>query len=296
MEPIPYNILEAMVQCFGRAFHYKDGVSAFFLSCGVPRDLNDKYRDLPKFVWARRLLTELGQSEQGRLVQRRILTDLCKLRDLQDENVPDRNAGIDALRNLKRLALDQKLFVEENRKKRKDRISLSQERANVVRQRREKLENLRKRFTDALNNPNRQQAGYSLEVILKDLFALFEIEYRKSYRTPTQEIDGHFNFRGFDYLVEAKWRKDKPTVQEIGGFKHKVDDKFESTRGLFISIPGFRPEVIEQFSHTGTNIILMDGTHLIQILEGRHDLRDVLKAIIKKAAQEGLAYTLISEL
>ena len=37
MEPVPYDILEAMVQCFGKAFHYKDGVATFFLSQGVSR-------------------------------------------------------------------------------------------------------------------------------------------------------------------------------------------------------------------------------------------------------------------
>jgi hypothetical protein len=83
------------------------------------------------------------------------------------------------------------------------------------------------------------------------MFSLSEIEYRKSYRTETQQIDGHFQFQGFDYLVETKWRVDQPTVQEIGGFKCKVDHKFESTKGLFISVVGFRSEVADYFSETG---------------------------------------------
>ena len=61
MEPVPYDILEAMVQCFGKAFHYKDGVATFFLSQGVSRALVDKYRNEPKFVWTRRMLTELAR-------------------------------------------------------------------------------------------------------------------------------------------------------------------------------------------------------------------------------------------
>lgn len=60
MDSVPYEIMEAMVQCFGKAFHYKDGVATFFLTQGVPRPLVDKYRNEPKFVWARRLLTELS--------------------------------------------------------------------------------------------------------------------------------------------------------------------------------------------------------------------------------------------
>lgn len=34
--PLPSDIVEAMVQCFGRAFHYKDAVASFLLACEVP--------------------------------------------------------------------------------------------------------------------------------------------------------------------------------------------------------------------------------------------------------------------
>lgn len=296
MDSLPYEILEAMIQCFGRCFHFKDGVTSFFLSCGVSRELNEKHRDQVKFVWARRVLTELGENDNGRLLQRRILTELCKLRNLPDKEVPDRDAGLEALRNLKELAVKHQLFVQESKKVADNRARLQAERQRLIQQRQEKLESLRKVFNNSIKSDNRQEAGYALEDLLKELFALFEIEYRKSYRTPTQQIDGYFQFEGFGYLVEAKWRQDTPTEGEIGSFKQKVDTKLESTRGIFISIPGYRNTVIEQFSKRGGNIILMDGSHLIEILEGRHDLKDMLKAIIERAAQEGRAYTSVSKL
>ena len=296
MIPLPYEILQAIIQCFGRAFHYKDNLMAFFLSCGVTRDMNNKHREQAKFVWGRNVLNELGQTQEGCQVQRRILTELCKFRNLPDKDVPDRDAGLEALRILKRLALEQKLFVEESRTKEKVRSLQNEKRQKIIQERKQTLARLREVFNNALISDNRQEAGYTLEDLLKNLFAIFEIEYRKSYRTGTQQIDGHFRFEGFDYLVEAKWRKDMPTEQEIGGFKQKVDTKIESTRGLFVSISGFRQEVITQFNGRGANIILIDGSHIIQILEGRHDMRDVLRTIISKAAQEGLAYTPTSSL
>lgn len=296
MDALPYEILEAMVQCFGRCFHYKDNVDTFFLSCEVSRGLIDKHRDQPKFVWARRLLTELGDSDDGRIIQRRILTELCKLRNLPDKDVPDRAAGLDALRNLKDLAVKHTLYVEEARREADNRARMREERQRLIQKRQEKLESLRKVFNYSIKSDNRQDAGYTLEDLLKELFALYEIEYRKSYRTPTQQIDGYFQFEGFGYLVEAKWRQDMPTEGEIGSFKQKVDTKLESTRGIFLSIPGYRLEVINQFSKRGGNIILMDGTHLIEILEGRRDLKDMLGAVIELAAQEGRAYTPVCEL
>ncbi|MDF0675425.1 MAG: restriction endonuclease [Nitrospira sp.] len=172
---------------------------------------------------------------------------------------------------------------------------LAEEQNRVVQERSRKLEALRKSFNSAVVSSNRQEAGYSLEDILKDLFALFEVEYRKPFRTVTQQIDGHFSFQGFDYLVEAKWRQNQPVEQELGAFKHKIDGKLESTRGFFVSIPGFREEVIAQFNGRGANVILIDGRDLVHILEGRIDLRDALKRKIEKAAQEGIVFAPLYE-
>ena len=85
-----------------------------------------------------------------------------------------------------------------------------------------------------------------------------------------EQIDGHFRYKGFDYLVEAKWRA-KPTAEaDLAVLKRKSEKKLESTRGLFVSIAGFRTEVIYEFTRGGSsNIILMDkkGHRLIKKCE-----------------------------
>src|ERR1700688_2981988 len=126
MEPVPYDILEAMVQCFGKAFHFKDGVATFFLTAGVPRPLVDEHRTEAKYVWARRLLTELGQSEDGRILQRKVLMALCRLRNLPDKEVPDREGGLDAIRQLKSLAQQHDLVVREEIERKVDRATVAQ--------------------------------------------------------------------------------------------------------------------------------------------------------------------------
>ena len=287
---LPYEIYEAVIQCFGKCFHYKDNVAAFMLSSDVPKALVNKYRDQPKYLWARRVLEELGSSNDGHLVQSKLLTNLCKLRKLPDSDVPDRDAGLDALRTLKKLAIEHDLYVEEQKSTSTKRDILAGERQKLVTERAEKLQTLHKIFCDGLQASNRQSAGYSLEDLLQELFALFELEYKKSFKTATEQIDGHVNFEGFDYLIEARWRKDQPTFQEIGGFKAKVDTKLESTRGFFLSVQGFRPEVIANFEGRGCNIIFINGEDLIYLLEGRIDLRDGLKFKIENAAQKGHAF------
>jgi hypothetical protein len=156
----------------------------------------------------------------------------------------------------------------------------------------QKMERLRTTFgamVVATDDP--QDRGYGLEDLLAELFALHEITYRPPYRTPTEQIDGHFSFKGFDYLVEARWRKAPPTEADLGGLKTKADKKITSTRGLFVSVAGFRAEVVQEFTKgVSANIVLMDGVDLTLILEGRMSLIDALDMKIQKAAQEGIIY------
>lgn len=298
MKEIPYEIIEQMIQCFGKCFHYKDPVASFMRSSGVPAQLVNKYRELPKFVWARRVIEELSSNEDNLIIQRKLLTNLFMLKDLPDKEVLDRNAGIAALKKLKKLVVDNDLVVKEEKSKHDIHKNVSEEKQMIIRQRAKQLEELSDIFKENLIKENRQQAGYILEEILKSLFELNEIEYRKSYRNPdnTQQIDGYFKFDGFDYLVEAKWRKDIPNVSEIGGFRYKVESKIESTRGFFISINGFRPEVILEFSGKGTKIIFMDGHDLMLILEGRIGLADAIRYKVEKAVLIGSPYTSLSNM
>lgn len=295
MAEIPFEVMEATIQCFGRCFHYKDNVAAFMRTAGVPRPLIEKYKHEAKFLWARHVLSDLGESEDGQLIQRRIVTELCKLRDLPDREVADRNAGLDALRRLKSAASENDLVARQAKADAEGVRRRAEEKLKVQAERASKLEGLKKRFYDGIMSSDRQGAGYSLEDLLKDLFALSEIDYRKSFRTETQQIDGHFRLDAFDYLVEAKWRKDQPPEQEILAFKGKIDGKLESTRGLFVSVQGFRAEVVAALDGRGGNVILFDGEDLTHILEGRIDFREALQVKITKAAQEGRVFVMLRD-
>jgi hypothetical protein len=293
---LPFEVRSQIIQCIGLCFHYKDNVEAFFISCGVDKKLASKHKALAKFIWARSLLTELDDIEDGFAIQRRILTELCKFRNIPDKDAPNPSAGLSALRKLKELAVENKLEIEEERKNIDQRKAIKDERLKITQERAKLLTDLKIIFYNSILSSNRQSAGYSLEDILERLFPIFDLEYRRSYKTETQQIDGHFKFEGFDYLVEAKWTKMQPNENVIGGFKRKIDTKLESTRGIFISINGFRDEVIRNFQEPGNNILFFSGEDITHILEGRIDLREVLNKKIDKAAQEGIAYVAVSSM
>jgi len=263
------------------------------ISTGVPEELYDRYGDESKYKLTRHVLSELdGMGDDGFLVQRRIVTELCKLRDVPDPAVPDRNAALQALRWLKELALDQRILVEEDRSVAEQKLQEARRRQAGFAARAQKMEELRTAYNAmATSREDPQERGYGLEDLLAELFEVHEIAYRRPYRTATEQIDGHFEFKGFDYLVEARWRSEPPSEADLAAFKTKVDKKLTSTRGFFLSIVGFRAEVVTDFTRgLSSNIVLMDGADLSLVLEGHISLIDALDMKIQKAAQEGIIY------
>lgn len=104
---------EAIVEVCGKAFWLKDPLKSLMLSAGVPAELYERFAEESKFKIARHVLAELdAMGDEGWEIQPRLVTELCQLRKLADESVPDRDAGLAALRLLKKLAQDQRLFVE----------------------------------------------------------------------------------------------------------------------------------------------------------------------------------------
>jgi hypothetical protein len=154
------------------------------------------------------------------------------------------------------------------------------------------MEQLRTVFVSmVVSKEDPQSRGYGLEDLLAELFETHEISYRRPYRTKTEQIDGHFSYKGFDYLVEARWRVNPPDEADLAALKTKVDKKLTSTRGLFVSMAGFRPDVVLEFTRgVSSNIVLMDGHDLTLILEGHVSLTDGLDLKIQKAAQEGIIF------
>jgi hypothetical protein len=292
---LDFEIREAVVAVCGRAFWLKDPFRAFLLACDVPSGMYDRYADESKYKIARHILSDLDtMGERGQLIQRRIVTELCKLRKVPDDNIPDKEAALEALRWLKKLAVERKLVVEEEKSAAEARTQDARRKQMALAARAQKMEQLKADFfamSTAKTSEEVQRRGYDLEELLAQLFEVHELSYRRPYRVQNEQIDGHFTYKGFDYLVEAKWRAEPPAESDLATLKRKIDKKLTSTRGLFLSIAGFRPEVISEFTRGDTsNIVLMDGSDLVLILEGHVSLEDALELKIRKAAQEGIIF------
>lgn len=148
------------------------------------------------------------------------------------------------------------------------------------------LNTLKASFVEIASGKNNQKRGFELEKFLYDLFLLYDLSPKGSFKNYGEQIDGAFTFDGTDYLMEAKWSKNVDRG-ELATFCYKVETKFKTAVGLLITVDGLTKEAI---SPHFKSIIIMDGSDLMVILEGRVSLPDLLLKKRRKAIETGNIY------
>jgi hypothetical protein len=136
-----------------------------------------------------------------------------------------------------------------------------------------------------------QSRGRNFETLLRDLFDLFDLSPRGSFRPDGEEIDGSIIHDGVHILVEAKWEATPIETGPIGVFRQKLEDKLKTTLGLYVSMSGYSDAAIQKAGGGGArSMILMEGTELMPVFEGQVDLRDLLARKIRRAHETGQAF------
>lgn len=143
---------------------------------------------------------------------------------------------------------------------------------------------------------DKQGRGYELEKLMHDLFELFDLDPKASFRTTGEQIDGAFSLEGTDYLFEAKWQQNPIAAESLDSFSAKVERKLENTLGVFLSIDGFSEDGVAAHSSGRASIILMDGADLMAVLEERIDFVSLLLRKKRHASQTGNIYLRIHEI
>jgi hypothetical protein len=133
-----------------------------------------------------------------------------------------------------------------------------------------------------------QERGFAFERFLNELFGVYKLDPRSSFRITGEQIDGSFQLGTDVYLVEAKWH-DKPIDQgELLVFHGKISGKSSWSRGLFVSYNGFTPDGLTAFSRgRSTNMIGMNCQDLFHILNGEMSLVEAINKKARRAAETG---------
>ena len=222
------------------------------------------------------------------------MNDFSHLKQLDDgaDKVKGAKEVVAALRKVSKGHLEQIKEQEEIESRRK-KVFEEQLGKTAVR---EKLEEIKNDFYALVSSSDPQKRGFQLEKLLKDLFNLFDLDSKASFKIVGEQIDGMFTFENNDFLLEAKWHKDPIDISSLDSFSGKLSRRLENTLGLFISVNGFSPDAIQAHSTGRRLMILMDGSDLMAVLEGRIDLIQLLARKRRYAAQTGNIYLGIHEI
>jgi hypothetical protein len=229
----------------------------------------------------------------------KLMSDVAKITDFSHlqrlEGGPEKaKAAQQAVAALRKLiitheqAFDDQRNIEERRKQAHDRLVQA---AGVQ----EKLKALTAEYMALLGSDEPQRRGYRLEKILRELFELFDLDPRASFRITGEQIDGAFSFEGTDYLLEAKWQLEPVRAADLDSLAGKLSRKLDNTLGLYLSINGYSPDAVEVHTSGRRLTILVDGSDLMAVLEGRIDLLQLLLRKRREAAQTGNIYLRIHE-
>jgi len=152
-----------------------------------------------------------------------------------------------------------------------------------------------KRALVALSSLDSQARGYAFETWLRDLFNVFGLEARESFRIRGEQIDGSFVLQGETYLVEAKWQAAPIGAADLHTFHGKLEQKASWVRGLFVSNSGFTEDGLAAFGR-GKRVICMDGFDLFETLDRELPLNEVLARKVRRAAETGLPFARVRDL
>ena len=229
----------------------------------------------------------------------RLISEVARIEDFShlehleggDEKAKIAKKSVAALRKL----TEAHETLDEEQKKTEERRRTAYEALIRVSAVKDKLDDLTQEYYQLLSSANPQQRGYRLEKIIKELFDLFDLDPKASFKIIGEQIDGAFTFEGTDYIFEGKWQEKPVIASDLDSLAGKLSRKLDNTLGLFLSINGFSDDGVKAHSSGRRTVILMDGSDLMAVLEGRIDLVQLLLRKRRHAAQTGNIYLRIHE-
>jgi hypothetical protein len=148
----------------------------------------------------------------------------------------------------------------------------------------------------ALEGHTPQSRGRRLNGFVVDLLDSWEISAIES-ASSYGEIDVAFSVDGIPYLMENKWEKDPINFDAISKLNTRVKQRLLGTLGILLSLSGYTDEALRQIARgERLQLILMDASHLDNLVEGSTSPQVLIRALRNRAAFYGYPYVTFSEL
>ncbi len=288
---LSFEASEKMVSLAGACFWYWNSFHSFLTSSGVSRRLIERYPQgaFNKYQKMRNILDDLEQAGDIEAVNN-LVSNFFRLTGPMDKENLDVRSAKSLLKEFRELVGHDPIELEIERQTKENRRKDHKESIQQLKSRQGQLENLNRRLLELAESSevSPQKRGFDLERLFFDLLTYFEFECQPSYRNPAgEQIDGHFSYEKFDYLVEGKWTKELTKQPDLSIFDGKIRGKAQSTRGFFLSASGFDEKAIVKFSGDAPRIVLMTGEDLALILNGHLTFHDAMKAKVDAIVRYG---------
>jgi len=299
MKKLDFEVKEKMVALSGACFWFWNSYYSFLESCGVPRRLIQKFpKDAyNKYDLMRNVLSALEDSKDWETINA-IISNFYKMRGPLDRDQLDGRKAKILLNEFRELIGNDPIEEEIRRQAQAKARKRYEQSIGQYKSKSEQLNALNVRFVELASGGviSPQARGFALEDLFFDVLAHSEFEFTPPYRTTQgEQIDGHFRYEKFDYLVEAKWTDGITKQPELSVFDGKIRGKAQSTRGFFISANGFDENAIRKFSGDAPRIILMTGEDIALVLNGQIDFSDATKAKVDAIVRKGRIYLPLRE-
>jgi hypothetical protein len=295
------SALIALQDALASIYWYKKDLRSFLISVIEDRSILSSlnWNDFKRNI-VRDLITYLERNQDRYLEDLiRLLIEVARINDfthlerLEDGKVKAQNArkAVESLRKstANHVVIAQDMHdAEKRRSEAKTRITQTTAVA-------ERLDELKLTYLALVTDSDHQGRGFKLEKIIRQLFDIFDLDPKASFKIVGEQIDGAFTFDGTDYLFEAKWQKAMVKASDLDSLAGKLSRKLDNTLGLFLSMNGFSDDGLEAHTSGKRVMLLMDGSDLMAVLEGRIELTESLLRKRRHASQTGNIFLRIYE-
>lgn len=291
MARINYELKEKIVSLSGACFWFWNSFYSFLDSCEVPKSLYKRYPkdSFNKYHVMRNILEFLEDKNQTNIINN-IISNFFKLRNAVDRDNLDEKKAKQLLEEFREIVGNDPIEHEIKRQKSEQARAAYQKSIDSAKTQAKRIDDINKEFIDLTTTTTLtpQQRGFRLESLFFDLLQLSEFDHARPYRTKDgEQIDGHFKYEKFDYLVEVKWIDALTKQIDLSIFDGKIRGKVQSTRGFFLSANGFDENAVSKFSGDSPRIILMTGEDFAIVLSDRAMFFDAMKAKVDAIVRYG---------
>lgn len=294
--------LLALKEALTSVYWYKSDLRSFLTNClSNPKILMRVNWDDYKHNIVSTLVDELSKQQSQHLPDLlRLVTEVTRITDFShlerlEDGASKSKRAREAVAALRKLSTGHATLADEQNKAEERRLH-AREKLQRTTEAKAQTARLATEYSKLVGSNEPQNRGYVLERIIRELFTIFDLDPKASFKIAGEQIDGAFTFQGTDYLFEAKWQKELADAAQLDSLAGKLSRKLDNTLGLFLSINGFSESAVTAHSSGRSVMLLMDGSELMAILEGRIDLIEVLLRKRRHAAQTGNIYLRVQDL